>query len=101
MRRQRFTGQRIARESGDSPATVSHIRRRAGLRRIKDLEPPEPVVRYEREHPGELIHIDIKKLGRIEGVGRRESGGAARFWTDGRQVEGTATRLENCKRKAN
>ena len=54
---------------------MSHILRRAGFRRIKDLEPPEPVVRYEREHPGELIHIDIKKLGRIEGVGRRESGG--------------------------
>jgi transposase InsO family protein len=74
LRRQRFTGQQIARESGVSPATVSRILRRAGLSRIKDLEPPEPVVRYEREHPGELIHIDIKKLGRIEGVGHRITG---------------------------
>ena len=74
LRRQRFNGQQIARDSGVSPATVSRILRRAGLSRIKDLEPPEPVVRYEREHPGELIHIDIKKLGRIEGVGHRIAG---------------------------
>ena len=45
-----------------------------GLGRIKELEPAEPVRRYEREHPGELIHIDIKKLGRFERVGHRITG---------------------------
>jgi Integrase core domain len=44
------------------------------LNRIKDLDPPEPVRRYERQHPGELIHIDIKKLGRFERVGHRITG---------------------------
>src|SRR5215207_5870920 len=37
----------------------------ASARRLRDLEPPEPVRRYERQHPGELIHNDIKKLGRF------------------------------------
>src|SRR5262252_5462234 len=45
-----------------------------GLNRLKALEPVEPVRRYEREHPGELIHIDIKKLGKIGSVGHRITG---------------------------
>ena len=53
-------------EVGVSPATVSRILRRLGLNRIRDLEPAEPVRRYERATPGEMIHIDIKKLGRFE-----------------------------------
>jgi transposase len=60
LRRQRHTGKHIAAEVGVSAATVSRILRRLGLNRIRDLEPAEPVRRYEREHPGELIHIDIK-----------------------------------------
>ncbi len=56
------------------PATVSRVLRRLGLSRISDLEPAEPVRRYEREHPGELIHIDIKKLGRFDKVGHRITG---------------------------
>ena len=44
------------------------------LSRIRDLDPPEPVRRYERDHPGELIHIDIKKLGRFDRVGHRITG---------------------------
>jgi transposase InsO family protein len=71
LRRQRWTGQQIAKEAKVSPATVSRILRRARLSRIRDLEPPEPVVRYERQTPGELIHIDIKKLGRFDRVGHR------------------------------
>jgi transposase len=63
LRRQRYIGRQIAIEVGVSPATVSRILRRLGLNRMRDLEPAEPVRRYEREHPGELIHIDIKKLG--------------------------------------
>jgi transposase InsO family protein len=71
LRRQRRTGQQIAAEVEVSPATVSRILRRLGLSRICDLEPVQPVRRYEREHPGELIHIDIKKLGRFVRPGHR------------------------------
>jgi transposase InsO family protein len=74
LRRQRYTGKQIALELGISPATVSRVLRRLGLNRMKDLEPAEPVRRYERQHPGELIHIDIKKLGRFERVGHRITG---------------------------
>lgn len=74
LRRQRYTGKQIAAELRISPATVSRILRRLGLNKLSALEPPEPIRRYEREHPGELIHIDIKKLGRIDGVGHRITG---------------------------
>jgi transposase InsO family protein len=68
------TGKQIAAEVGVSPATVSRILSGLGLNRIRDLEPAEPVRRYEREKPGEMIHIDIKKLGRINRVGHRITG---------------------------
>ena len=74
LRRQRRTGKQIAAETGVSPATVSRVLRRLGLNKLSALEPAEPVRRYEREHPGELIHIDIKKLGRIGAVGHRITG---------------------------
>jgi transposase InsO family protein len=74
LRRQRWTGKQIAAETGVSPATVSRILRRRGLNRMQALEPAAPVRRYERAHPGELIHIDIKKLGRFERVGHRITG---------------------------
>jgi len=74
LRRQRWTGKQIAAELSISPATVSRILRRLGLNRIAALEPAAPVRRYEREKPGELIHIDIKKLGRFERVGHRITG---------------------------
>jgi transposase InsO family protein len=74
LRRQRWTGKQIAAEVGVSPATVSRILKRLGLNRIAALEPAEPVRRYQREHPGELIHIDIKKLGRFDRVGHRITG---------------------------
>ena len=73
LRRQRWTGKQIATEVGVSPATVSRVLRRLGLNKLSTLE-PEPVRRYEREKPGELIHIDIKKLGRIGSVGHRITG---------------------------
>jgi transposase len=66
LRRQRYTGKQIASELAISPATVSRILRQIGLNKLEALEPAEPVRRYEREHPGELIHIDVKKLGRAE-----------------------------------
>ena len=74
LRRQRHTGKQIAAEVEVSPATVSRILRRLGLNRIRDLEPAEPERRYERQNPGEIIHIDIKKLRRFERVGHRITG---------------------------
>lgn len=74
LRRQRLTGKAIAAEAGVSPATVSRILKRLGLNTLKALEPAEPVRRYERKHPGELIHIDIKKLGRFNRTGHRITG---------------------------
>jgi transposase InsO family protein len=74
LRRQRWTGRQIAAETGVSPATVSRILRRLALNKLQALEPAEPVRRYQREHPGELIHIDIKKLGRFSSIGHRITG---------------------------
>ncbi len=74
LRRERRTGQQIAKELGISPATVSRILRRLGLNKLKALEPAQPVRRYERKSPGELLHIDIKKLGRFKRVGHRITG---------------------------
>jgi transposase InsO family protein len=74
LRRQRWTGKQIAAETGVSPATVSRVLRRLGLNKLSALEPAEPIRRYERDNPGELIHIDIKKLGRIGSVGHRITG---------------------------
>ncbi|MBK3404222.1 IS481 family transposase [Methylorubrum rhodesianum] len=74
LRRQRLTGAQIARDLAVSPATVSRVLRRHGMSRIRDLEPTEPARRYERDKPGELIHIDIKKLGRFARVGHRITG---------------------------
>jgi hypothetical protein len=74
LRRQRLTGQQMARELVISPATVSRVLRRLGLNRIAALEPAQPVRRDERERPGKLIPIDIKKLGRFERAGHRITG---------------------------
>jgi len=71
LRRERLTGKAIAAEVGVSPATVSRVLKRLGLNKLKMLEPAEPVRRYEREHPGELIHLDIKKLGKFNRIGHR------------------------------
>jgi transposase InsO family protein len=74
LRRRRWTGGHIARETGVSSATVSRILKRAGLSRLKDLQPAEPARRYEYGRPGDMIHLDIKKLGRFEQVGHRITG---------------------------
>jgi transposase InsO family protein len=74
LRRQRYSGKYIASELGISPATVSRILRRRGLNRIGALDPAEPCRRYERELPGELIHIDVKKLGKFNQIGHRITG---------------------------
>jgi len=74
LRRQRWIGKQIARETGVSPATVSRVLKRLGLSRMRDLEPAAPVIRYERKQPGEMIHFDIKKLGRFDRIGHRITG---------------------------
>lgn len=74
MRRQRMTGPLIARRLGMARSTVGLVLRRLGLGKLKMLEPKVAIVRYERSQPGELIHLDIKKLNR--------------FWTEGHRVTG-------------
>ena len=74
FRRLRWNGWRIAHELKLSRATVSRILRRAGLNRLRSLDPPLPVQRYEHERPGDLIHFDIKTLARIERPGSRVTG---------------------------
>ncbi len=74
LRRRRLTQARIAASLGVSKSTVGRVLARAGLSRLRDLEPSEPVVRYEHRHPGDLVHIDTKKLGRIERLGHRITG---------------------------
>ncbi len=72
--RERVPLWRIARESGRSLATVARHMARMGLSRLQALQPPVPVIRYERAAPGELLHIDTKWLGRIQGIGHRITG---------------------------
>lgn len=74
LRRQRHTGKQIAAEVGVSVATVSRVLKRLGLNRLSALEPAEPVRRYERAAPGEIVHIDIKKLGKFNRIGHRITG---------------------------
>ena len=65
---------RIAQSVGVSEATVSRVLKRAGLSKLSDLQPREPIQRYEHEEPGDLLHIDTKKLGRIERPSHRVTG---------------------------
>lgn len=74
LRRQRRSGRWIAMTMGLSAATVSRVLRRARLSRWRELEPQPPVLRYERAAAGELIHLDTKKLGRIERPSHRVTG---------------------------
>jgi transposase InsO family protein len=74
LRRQRWAGIRIAMTVGVSPATVSRVLRRLGISRMRQLDPPPPVQRYEHAAPGDLLHLDIKKIGRFGAVGIRFSG---------------------------
>lgn len=83
LRRLRWTATKIAAELQMPTSTVCAVLKRLGLHRLSRLEPPEPPNRYCRRHPGELIHIDIKKLGRFDRPGlpahRRQSGYRATY----------------------
>jgi transposase InsO family protein len=74
LRRLRMTAAEIAVALGMALSTVSAILKRVGLGKRSRLEPPEPPNRYERRRPGELIHVDVKKLGRILRPGHRVTG---------------------------
>jgi transposase InsO family protein len=74
LRRRYLTHAAIARALAVSGSTVGRVLRRAKLARWSDLKPSEPVVRYEHAAPGDLVHIDTKKLGRIEKMGHRITG---------------------------
>lgn len=74
LRRNRQPFWKIARETRLSRATVARIGKAKGLSRLSALDPRIEIVRYEKTLPGEMIHIDIKKLGRIEGIGHRITG---------------------------
>ena len=78
LRRLRHNGWRIAHATGLSRATVSRILRRAGMNRLRSLDPPPPVVRYEHKRPGDCIHLDIKRLARIVKPGHRVHGDRTR-----------------------
>src|SRR3954471_7301955 len=74
LRRLRMTGAEIAVVLGMPVSTVSAVLARIGLGKLSRLEPPEPPNRYERARPGELVHVDVKKLGVIAGAGHRVTG---------------------------
>ncbi len=88
LRRLRRPGCEIARQTGVSPSTVSRILRNARLSRARDLDPPPPPRRYEHATPGDMIHIDIKKLGRFEKTGHRITGDRTRQSTPRSRREG-------------
>ena len=71
LRRRHLSGLRIARALSMPVSTVGAVLRREGLGRLADLEPKPRIIRYQRQAPGELIHLDTKKLGRIDGIGHR------------------------------
>jgi transposase-like protein len=71
LRHQRLSSPAIACRLGRSVSTIGAVLRRHRLGRRSALTPRPPVIRYERDQPGELIHIDTKKLGRIDGIGVR------------------------------
>jgi transposase InsO family protein len=107
LRKLRMTGAEIAMCLGMALSTVSAVLLRVGLGKLSRLEPPEPPNRYERRHPGELLHVDVKKLGVISGIGHRISGqrqsqnttrrarrrGAAKGWEFVHVAVDDATRL--------
>lgn len=78
QRRRRWSSLRTARHLGLPLSTVVTIHRRLGLNRLRALAPPQPIVRYEHARPGALVHLDIKKLGKIGRVGHRRHGDRTR-----------------------
>jgi transposase len=90
LRRLRMTAAQIALALGMALSTVSAVLKRVGLGKRSRLEPPEPANRYERRRPGELVHLDVKKLGRILRPGHRVTGKRSQkkttYTPDGRRI---------------
>jgi transposase InsO family protein/transposase-like protein len=90
LRRLRMTGAEIAFCLGMAVSTVSAVLTRIGLGKLSRLEPPEPPNRYERRRAGELLHVDVKKLGRISSAGHRVTGKRKQrrttYTPDGRRI---------------
>ena len=78
MRRMRMSSPEIAFSLSMPVSTVTNELRRLKLNRLSRMEPRPPVVRYEHSRPGDMVHLDIKKLGRIDGVGHRITGDRSR-----------------------
>lgn len=78
LRHRKLVAWAIAQQLKLPRSTVGAILRRNGLGRLSSLEPKQPVIRYERENPGELLHLDTKKLGKIQGIGHRIHGDHSR-----------------------
>ena len=95
----RWTGADIARAVGVSRATVGRTLRQLGLARLTMLDPPPPIVRYEWPRPGQLLHLDIKKLGRIVRIGHRITGNR-RDRTHGAGWEFVHVCVDDCSRVA-
>lgn len=74
LRWRRWPSTRIARQLGMAISTVGAVLRRVGLNRLSRIQPRRPTVRYEMKRPGELLHLDTKKLARFEQVGHRIHG---------------------------
>jgi len=77
-RKHRLSAWALAELTGIPRSTLGRVLRRHRISRARQLEPKPVVIRYERQAPGELIHLDIKKLGRIDGVGHRIHGDRTR-----------------------
>jgi transposase InsO family protein len=99
LRELRFSGTRIAEALGMSERTVRAILARNGLSRLPRADAHEPALRYERPAPGELIHIDVKKLGRIGREGHRINGDR-RTRTRGIGWEFVHVAIDDCTRLA-
>jgi transposase InsO family protein len=97
LRRQRLTLASIAAQLSLSRSTVARICAKAGLQRLSRLEPAPHYPRYERAEPGELLHLDIKRLGRIVKVGHRITGNR-HDQVDGAGWEYMHVAIDDCSR---
>jgi transposase InsO family protein len=100
LRQQRQSGPQIADALRLPLSTTGAVLRRLGLGRLPSLTPRPPVVRYERERPGELLHIDAKRLGRISGLGHRITGDPGRHPRHHPGWESLHVAIDDCSRVA-
>jgi transposase InsO family protein len=102
LRRLRMTSSAIAAKLAMAVSTVCVVLMRLGLNRLSRLEPPEPPNRYCRRHPGELVHLDVKKLGRFARPGHRVTGRGAPGTTSHTKAgwEAVHVAVDDCTRLA-